>query len=295
VSAAVIPDDLAQDIRSIELRVDRRIRSLRVGSYTSPLRGEGFEFDQHRPYRHGDDVRRIDWNATARIGSPFLRQTRAERELQMVLVGDLSRSMQFGSGRSKHDAMVLATACLLFSALASEIRSGVLGFTDSVLEWTSPVADKPTAWAALMRLWALEPPGRRTAIRPAVRHLLETLKRTTLVILLSDFVTDEDLRRLPELSMLAARHDVVAVVLEDPAETRLPAGAGYVRVRDVEANVEMTVGLSDEVRDRFAAAVEQRRAELRDGLYQCGVDHEFVNTQRDLVEPLMRVFERRRG
>lgn len=291
----MIPDYLAHDIRAIELRVKRRSRSLRVGGYMSPLRGDGFEFDQHRPYRHGDDVRRIDWNATARLGTPFLRQTRAERELQMVLAADLSRSMQFGSGRSKHEAMVLVTACLLFSALAEQVRSGVLGFDNAVRDWTAPVGDAPTAWAALTRLWEVGRPARRSSLRPAIAHLLRALRRTTMVVVVSDFEADEDLDRLPELAMLAERHDVIAVVLEDPAETRLPAGAGYVRVRDVESDAEVTVGLSDEVRQLYAAAVTRRRAALRDAFYRSGVDHVFVDTERDVVEPLMRVFEGRKA
>jgi uncharacterized protein (DUF58 family) len=291
----VIPEHLVDELRYIELRAARRIHNWRVGGYTSRLRGDGFEFEQHRPYRPGDDVRRIDWNATARVGVPFLRQTRAERELHLVLAADLSRSMQFGSTRSKHDALVLATASLLFSALRDQISSGVLGFADAVLDWTAPVTDKPTAWAALSQLWAIETAGKRTVIRPAVQHLLQALKRTTLVVLVSDFLTDEDLTSFPELTMLASRHDVVAVVLEDPAETALPGGVGYVHLRDVESGAEITVGLSNEVRQLYAASIERRRAELRETFYAAGVDHVFVNTEHDVVEPLMRLFEGRKA
>lgn len=292
----MIPNHLVRELRYIELRAARRIRSLRVGSYTSPSRGEGFEFDQHRPYRPGDDVRRIDWNATARLGGAFLRQTRAEHELHMVLAGDLSRSMRFGSGhRSKHEALILVTASLLFSALTDQISSGVLGFTDRVLDWTAPISGKSAAWSALTRLWAIDTPGGRTVIRPAVEHLLRNLKRTTMVVLVSDFQSDEDLSAFPELGMLAAHHDVIAVVLEDPAETQLPAGAGFVHLRDMESDAEITVGLSNETRQLYAASVEQRRAELRAMFYRTGVDYVFVNTQRDVVEPLMLVFEGRKS
>lgn len=292
----MIPEHLAHELRYIELRAARRTRSLRVGGYTSPLRGEGFEFDQHSPYRAGDDVRQIDWNATARLGVPFLRQTRSERELHMVLAGDLSRSMEFGSTRrSKHEALVLTTGSLLFSALADQISSGVLGFTDRILDWTAPVTDKPTAWAALTHLWAIKGSGKRTLLRPAVQHLLRMLKRTTLVVIVSDFLTGDDLTSFPELAMLGARHDVVAVVLEDPAEIMLPGGAGYVHLRDVESDAEITVGLNHDVRRRYAESVERRRAGLRRLFYHSGVEHVFVNTGRDVVEPLMRVFEGRKS
>ena len=204
--------------------------------------------------------------------------------------------MRFGSeGRSKHEALILVTASLLFSALKDQISSGVLGFTDRVLEWTAPISDKPAAWSALTHLWTVETPGRKTVVRPAVQHLLRTLKRTTLVVLVSDFQTDEDLGACPELGMLAARHDVVAVVLEDPAETVLPGGSGFVRLRDLESGAEITVGLNRETRERYAGSIAQRRGTLREMFYRTGVDHVFVNTQRDVVEPLMRVFERRKS
>ncbi len=291
----MIPEHLVHELRYIELRAARRIRSQRAGGYTSPLRGEGFDFDQHRPYRPGDDVRRIDWNATARIGTPFLRQTRAERELNMVLAADLSRSMQLGSRRSKHEALVLATASLLFSALSDQIHSGVLGFTDTVLEWTAPVSNTPTAWAALTHLWAMKPRGKRTRIRPAIQHLLRRLKRTTLVVLVSDFLTDEDFTTSADLAVLASHHDVLAVVIEDPTETTLPGGTGYVHLRDVESDAEITVRLTRETRERYARTTQQRRAELQQTFYRAGVEHVFVDAQRDVVEPLMRVFEGRKS
>ena len=291
----MIPEHLVHELRYIELRAARRIRSQRVGVYKSPLRGEGFEFDQHQPYRRGDDARRIDWNATARTGTPFLRQMRAERELNMVLAGDLSRSMQLGSGRSKHEALVLATASLLISALTDGIRSGVLGFTDTVLEWTAPVSDKSTAWAAVTHLWTMKTSGKRTSIRPVLQHLLQTLKRTTLVVFVSDFLTDEDFTKTADLAVLASHHDVLAVVLEDPVETTLPEGTGYVRLRDVESDAEITVRLTRETRERYARTIQQRRAELQQTFYRAGVEHVFVNAQGDVVEPLMRVFEGRRS
>ena len=291
----MVPQHLVRDLRYIEMRAARRIRALRVGAYTSPLRGDGFDFDQHRPYRPGDEVRRIDWNVTARLGVPFLRQTHAERELHVVLAADLSRSMHLASGRrSKHEALTLVTASLLFSAVADQITTGFLAFADGVLQWTAPVGNKGHAWAALEQVWAIKTPGTRTAMLPAVKHLLRTLKRTTLVFFISDFWTDEDLDASREWAMLASRHDVIAVILEDPSETRLPRGGGFVRMRDLESGAEMTVGLNDEVRRLYASSLRESRAELLRTFYRTGVDHVFVDTEGDVVEPLMRVFERRK-
>ena len=291
----MIPEHLVRELRYVELCAARRIRSLRIGTYTSPLRGDGFDFDQHRPYRPGDDVRRIDWNVTARLGVPFLRQTHAESELNIVLAADLSRSMRFASGlRSKHETLTLVTASLLFSAISDQINTGFLAFTDRVLKWTAPSANKGRAWATLTDLWELKTPGKRTAILPAVGHLLETLKRTTLVFLVSDFLTEEDLGASRELAMLASRHDVIAVVLDDPAEMKLPVGSGFVRVRDVESGVEMTLGLNNEVRQLYGETIRQKRNDLLRTFYRTGVDHVIIDTQRGFVEPLMALFERRK-
>lgn len=291
----MIPAHLVQEVRYIELRTQKRVRSLRVGGSASPLRGDGFDFDQHRPYRPGDDTRRIDWNATARTGMPFLRQTKADRELQVVLALDLTRSMQFGSGpRSKHDALVLASSALLFTALEDRLATGIIGFTDRTIDSSAPVSDRASAWAALQKVWGQRVHASPTLIRPVIQHLLQTLKRTTLVVLLSDFQTDEPLADMAELSMLAARHDVVAVVLEDRAETALPAGRGFVRMRDLESDAEVMVGLNAVTRRLFAARLEERRLALRNLFYRTGVSHVVVDVQGDPLEPIMGLFNGRR-
>ncbi len=291
----MIPEHLVRDLRYVELRAARRIRSLRTGTYTSPHRGEGFDFDQHRAYRPGDDVRRIDWNATARFGTAFLRQTHAERELNVIVAVDVSGSMRYVSnGRSKREALTLATASLLFSAVADQINTGFLAFSDRVLKWSPPSANAGRAWATLSELWALDPGGSQTRLVPAITHLLRHLKRTTLVFLVSDFLTDDHLSEASDLAMLASRHDVVAVVLEDPAETRLPAGAGHVRVRDLESGHEATVALNDALRHRYAETVQQHRRELSHLFYGNRIDHVVIDISGEVVEPLMAMFDRRR-
>ena len=290
----MIPEHLVRELRYIELRTSQRIKNLRAGAYTSPLRGDGFDFDQHRHYRPGDDVRRIDWNVTARLGMPFLRQTHAERELDIVLAVDLSRSMRYVSGRrSKHEALTLITACLLFSAAADQINTGFLAFTDRVVRWVPPTANKGRAWTVLSEMWALDEKSDRTAIMPAVHHLLRSLKRMTLIFLISDFLTDEDLTNARELSMLAGRHDVVAVILGDKAEMRLPSGSGFVRVRDMESGDEMLLRLTNAVRERYADTIRHRRDELKRYCYRTGIDPVFIETDGDVVEPLLATFERR--
>src|SRR3954465_9735299 len=152
----MIPADVLAVLRSLEVYTAKKIRNLRVGPYTSPLRGTGFDFDEHRPYRPGDDVRRIDWNVTARLNAPFLRQTHAERELTVTIALDLSPSMTVGSARySKKEVMTFIAGSLLFSAATDQINVGLLAFSDRVLQWIPPRRASARAWEILTRLWAI--------------------------------------------------------------------------------------------------------------------------------------------
>jgi uncharacterized protein (DUF58 family) len=291
----VIPDDLAQELRYIELQTARRIRSLRAGAHTSRHVGDGVDFDRHRQYQVGDDVRRIDWNVTARSGLAFVRQMHAERELDLVMAIDLSRSMNMASsGRSKREALMRVTASLMFSAAADQIRTGFVAFTDRVVQWVPPTAKPRRAWTALSELYAIDAPPGPTLLVPAIHHLLRSLKRLTLIVIASDFLIHEQLSSTAELAILAARHDVTAVVLSDKLETRLPEGSGFVRVRDLESGEERDVRLNDDVRAHFAATVERRREELVRCCYRIGIEPILVDAAGDVVTPLIAFFERRR-
>lgn len=291
----MIPPHVMKELRYIEVYTTRKIRNLRAGAYTSPLRGDGFDFDDHRPYRPGDDVRRIDWNVTARMNAPYLRQTHAEREQNLVIAIDLSRSMAQGTrGYSKKEAMTFITGSLVFSAQADQINTGFLAFSDKVLAWSPPRRTGARAWTILRDLWALNPRPAPTAIIPAIQHLLGALRRMSIVLLVSDFLTQEDLFGHDALRMLAARHDVVGVVVEDPSETALPAASGFVRVRDLESGRAMTVGLTNRTRRAYAGMVEARRHELVRSFYTVPMDHTFVRTDEPIVEPVLNLFARRR-
>jgi uncharacterized protein (DUF58 family) len=291
----MIPPHVLRELRYIELATAKKIRAARVGPHTSQARGPGFDFDQHLPYRAGDDVRRIDWNVTARLTTPYLCQTHAERELNVVLAVDLSRSMDIGSTRnSKRDAMTFVTASVLFSAAGDHINTGFLAFSDRVLTWSPPRRTTGRAWRILEELWALAPERSRTSVLPALSHLVSTLKTASLVFLISDFVTDEDLFGSTELRSLVARHDVVAVVVEDPAETALPPGRGFIRVRDVETGHRIVVSLNGRSRWQYAEAVARRRRALVNASYSLGMECVVVRTDQPATEPLLELFARRR-
>jgi uncharacterized protein (DUF58 family) len=290
----MIPPDVMRELRYIELYSARKIRNLRIGPYTSPLRGPGFDFDEHRPYRPGEDVRRIDWNVTARMNAPYLRQTHAERELNVVAALDLSPSMTFGSCRySKKEVMTFIAASILFSATSDQINVGFLAFADRVLRWSPPRRAGGRAWRLLEELWELEATGSRTAMLPALEQLVTALRSMTVVCLVSDFITDDDVFGSRALRMLASHHDVVAIVPEDPGETALPPGRGTIRMRDPESGRTLPVKLDPGTRQAYRESVAQRRQAIVDACYRVPIDHVFVPSDQPVMEPLLNLFARR--
>jgi len=291
----MIPEHVIKELRYIELQTARKIRNQRVGTYQSPMRGPGFDFDEHQAYRPGDDVRRIDWNVTARMDAPFVRHTHAEREMNIMVAMDLSRSMSLGStDHSKREALTYITGSLLFSAIADQINAGFLAFGDRVLMSTTPKRTRAAAWKTLEQMWALKPSSSKTLMLPMVRHLALTLKRMSVVFIVSDFATADNALESPELAQLAAKHDLIAVVPQDRAETDLPAGGGYVHLRDAESGRRVSVGLGRQARAGYAAAIANRREELARAFYRVPMDHVFVPTEGSPVLPVLSLFARRK-
>jgi uncharacterized protein (DUF58 family) len=293
----MIPEHVMHELRYIEVYTGKKIRNQRVGAYQSPMRGPGFDFDEHQPYRPGDDVRRIDWNVTARMDAPYVRHTHAERELNVMIAMDVSKSMEIGSAKySKKEALTFITGSLVFSALSDQINTGFVAFADRVLVSSPPQRTRAAAWTMLQKCWdasAAAGASARTQMVPVIAHLLKTLKRMSVVFLVSDFMTDDDVLRSKELAILAARHDVIAVVPEDPSELALPPGSGYLQVRDVETGRRVAIGLTERARRHYAEDVRQRRDALTRAFYRVPVDHVFVPTDRSPVEPLLSLFAKR--
>jgi uncharacterized protein (DUF58 family) len=290
----MIPEQVMHELRYIEVYTAKKIRNQRVGAYQSPLRGAGFDFDEHQLYRSGDDIRRIDWNVTARMGVPYVRRTRAEREMNVMIAMDASRSMAFGTAKySKKEVMTFITGSLLFSCLSDSINTGFLAFGDGVLAPSAPRRTRAAAWSILEDCWALSSSSAETTMLPAIQHLAKTLKRMSVVFIVSDFMTSDNVLGSRELAQLAARHDVIGVVPVDPAEMELPPGHGYLRLRDLESRRRVSVGLNSRTRRKYAEAARERRVALTRAFYRVPMDHVFVPTDRSPVVPVMSLFSQR--
>ena len=291
----MLPDHLINDLRYMEIYTGRRFPNLRAGSFRSRMRGPGFDFDEHRAYRAGDDVRRIDWNVTARLNAPYVRETHAERELNVMIAVDVSRSMMLGTGKySKKEIQLLLAGCLVFSSLSDQINTGFLSFSDRVHDFYPPRRNRVQAWRFLEQLWAMPPSAGETGILSAVRHLDSHFRQEGVVFLISDFLTAENLADSRELKILAARHDIIAVVIEDALELELPGGNAAVELKDMETGRRRRIGLGASQRQRYAEAMQQRRQQLVDAFYHVPMDYVFVRSDQRAVESLLNLFAVRR-
>ena len=287
----MIPQELMEELRYLEIYTRKAVRDHHVGAYRSPLRGRGFEFDQHKRYQHGDDYRQIDWNATARMGSPYVKRDFEEKELSAVIVTDLSRSMDFASvDASKREWLVRIAATLAFSAASDNMRLGLLGFTDRI-ELDLPLK-KGTAhsWRVLQALWDAKPASPGTDFTLPCEHLLARLTSSTLLFLISDFVQVEDIFNSHGLRHLARKHDLMPVVIEDRWDRALPGGRGFLRWQDAESGASMVLHLSQHNKTVYRTLMQERKAGLRRSFYQLNLDHLFLEVGAPYLDSLLGFF-----
>jgi uncharacterized protein (DUF58 family) len=294
----VLPAELTEELHYLELAAARRIRSQRFGQSRSRFRGTGYEFDSHRKYEIGEDLRRVDWNVSARMQELFLKRHFEEKEVVVFLAVDVSRSMRFSTARwSKRLRMVQVAATLAFSAAADNCHVGLMAFSDKVDLYEPARKGQGHIWRLIDRLYNLKETGTGTDVETAVRFLRGSLRRMAIVFLLSDFILAADARPLadiPDFKALARKHDVVPIVFEDELERSLPKGHGLLRLRSAEGAKELVLSLSSAQRARFEHLVEHRKTELRDFFFSLGMECMFLHVGEPFVDPLMELFERRK-
>jgi len=290
-----MPSALVEELRYLEIHTTRKITSRLTGAHASPFKGVGFDFWEHRRYEPGEDVRRIDWNVTARLGQIHVKLDHDERELVALIVVDRSRSMEFSSTRlTKSDLALRAAGCIAFSAVADQMQLGMVAFTDRVEDYLHPRRGRRQAWRVLEHMWRTRAASPRTDLGSALDFLAPRLRRTTLVFVVSDFL-ELDAPALAKVQLLAHRHDVIPIVVADPLEEALPSVRGHVRLRDLETGEERVVALSRRSRRLYAQEFQMRRRRMMDDFYAMGLEHVLVRTGDPFVEPLIRLFSVRRG
>jgi uncharacterized protein (DUF58 family) len=298
------PRDLVRRVRRIEIASRRAVQGALAGPYHSVFRGRGMEVAEIRAYAPGDDPRAIDWNATARLGSLFVKRFVEERELTVLVLCDLSASADFGSGeRTKGEVAAEIAALLALSAVANGDRCGLALFTDAVERYVPPRKGRKHALRLVSEVLQFRPRSRRTDLTAALEFAARVQRRRAVVFLLSDF-QDGDLAAGPPrweraLRVAARRHDVVPVALSDLREGDLPP-AGLAWVEDPETGEVFRADLSARsTRDGLRASAEAEEAARRRLFARLRLDAAEVRADAaDHVAPLLALFRaraRRRG
>ena len=286
-----IPSELLRKIRRIELRVRRLLDSLFLGEYHSVFRGRGIEFSNVREYSPGDDIRAIDWNVTARLGYPYIKQFIEERELTVLLVVDVSQSGAYGStGQSKLEMATELAALLAFSAIRNNDRVGLVAFSDRVEKFVPPRKGRQHVLRVIRELLSVNPQGRGTDIVPALNYISRVQRRKSVVFLISDFIAAN---YEATLRVVERRHDVIAIVITDPREQELPP-SGLIMLEDAETGDAVAVDAGDaKVRAAYQRIAAEVQAQRIASLTAVGVDRIDISTAASYVEPMNRFFRSR--
>lgn len=301
--------ELLESVRRIEVRTNRVVNDTMVGAYLSHFKGRGMDFEELREYIPGDEVRDIDWNVTYRMGRPFVKRFREERELALVLAVDISASSAFGSlRRSKRDFAAEIAGTLAISATRSSDKVALLLFSDRVELFLPPRKGRRHILRLIREMLFFEPKHSGTNIPAALAFLNHVLHRRSIVFLLTDFLhsfgatgatpssaAGANRDALQEIGLTNARHDLVCVHLHDPRESVLPA-AGLLTIEDAETGELLELDSSRAlVREKFARTNAERLAELDRALRRAGVDTLSFSTAESFAQTLQRFFETRRG
>jgi len=297
--------EILATVRRVEIRTNRLVNDMMVGAYLSRFKWRGMDFEELREYNPGDDVRDIDWNVTFRMGRPFVKRFREERELGVILALDVSASGAFGSAlRSKRESAVEIAATLACSAARSSDKVGLLLFSDQVELFLPPRKGRRHILRTIKEMLFFAPKHRGTNIPAALGFLNHVVKRRSIVFLFTDFLHSfgADARSLragrdifQEIGMTNTRHDLICVHLHDPRESELP-NAGLLTIEDAETDELLELdSVRASVRQTYAATNAARLGELDRALRQAGVDTLRFSTGEALAPELQKFFETRRG
>jgi uncharacterized protein (DUF58 family) len=283
--------EVLKKIRRIEIFTRRLVNDVFSGEYHSVFKGQGMEFDEVREYQPGDDVRSIDWNVTARMGSPFVKRFMEERELMVIFLLDVSASGRFGSGeKTKLDTAAEICALLSFSAIKNNDKVGAVMFSDEIEEYLPPDKGRRHALHVIRKLLFYQARRQKTDIGQALSYLLRVMKRRAIVFLLSDFISPDFSR---ELALAARKFDLVALKIRDPREEMI-GQARLVRLWDQELNEEVLIDCSNRrAAERFAGRIKQKDEALRELFNRYGVDSVDIDTHADYIRPLENFFRAR--
>ncbi|MFZ9940662.1 MAG: DUF58 domain-containing protein [Luteolibacter sp.] len=284
-------EEMMARVRRLELKARRLVRESFAGEYLSSFRGQGLDFDDFREYQHGDEVRFIDWNVTARMNQPFVRKFREERELSVVLAVDVSGSTIYGSeSMSKREIAAEAAAIIGFSALNNGDKVGLLIFAQEPILFIPPEKGTRHLLRMIREILVADPEKASTSIANASDFLVRTLRRKSLVFLISDFIAPELDRPLGKLSR---KHETIALRITDPLESKLPR-AGKVVLIDPETGHQSLINTNNEsLRASYESMTEDQLKNIDQCFKKYAIDSAALDTRHDTLLGLHRMLKKR--
>lgn len=288
----MLSKEMLAKIQKFHFRTRYLANDIFAGQYVGAFRGQGMEFAEVREYQHGDDIRSVDWNVSARHGRPFVKVFHEERELTLMLLIDLSGSHQFGTrGRFKRELLAEVAGMLAFLAIRTNDKVGAIFFTSQVEKFLPPKKGVQNVWRLIKEIFTFEPESPKTNINAAFTYLNRVVKRHAITFLLSDCM-DEGFDK--GFRLTARKHDLTVLRIIDPAETQLP-DVGSMRMVDPETGENAIIDTSSKtIRQRFLEEGARHDAYLKDLTSRTGVDLVQLRTDHDVMEPLSRLFLQRR-
>ena len=287
----MIPKQILKKVKQVEIRTRGLVNDLFGGEYHSVFKGRGMAFSEVREYQPGDDIRLIDWNVTARNGSPFIKIFEEERELTVYLLVDISKSGEFGSqNQLKQEFGAEIASVLGFSAIKNNDKVGLILFSNDIEKYVVPKKGKSHVLRVIRELLYNEPKGNKTSIKNVLDYLLKVAKRKSVVFLISDFIDDD---YWASLKIVNRKHDLIGIRLFDPAEKLLP-DIGVIKVRDPESGSSFWIDTSNRaVMEKLKSQINSDFDAFNKQAKKIGFDIISVSTNGDFVDPLISLFRKR--
>lgn len=284
--------EILKKVQQIDIRLRRKTHSLFSGSYKSAFKGQGMIFSDVREYVPGDSVRSIAWNLTARMSKPYIKTFEEDREAQIILVLDISSSMDFGTGKeSKKSALTLLSSVIAFCAKKNKDSLGLLLFSSDVELYIPPKKGGKHSLQIIREICAFKRKSTETNFEKSLSFLSKVLKKRSHIFIFSDFLSSQPFEN--SMKRLGQKHDVINIVLSDKMEREIPP-MGLVDVEDIETGEQYTVDFSSPLfQKQFKNMIDQKIKKRKQQLIKASSDQILIDCQKDIYQPLVHFFKQR--
>jgi len=287
----MLPQEIFKKVRKIEIITRKLVQDVFSGEYHSTFKGQGMEFSEVREYSIGDDIRMIDWNVTARMGSPYVKKFVEERELTVFILIDMSASSKFGTKTQlKSEIAAEISALLSFSAIKNNDKVGMIIFTNKIEKYIPPKKGRTHILRIIREILLFKPESKETNLNVALNYLNKITKRRAIVFLISDFIAPDFYKAI---AVTNKKHDLIAITLKDPREKSFPK-AGFIFLEDAETSEELIIeSFNPLFHKKFNEITNQKDKELEKIFNKINIVYIKIDTEKPYINPLIAFFKMR--